>query len=212
MKKYSDICDREGWPPGPWDNECDRAEWLHDETGARCTVRRGPLGSWCGYVGVGENHPAYNREYDKIDVEVHGGLTYGDICEPIMEDEWISYRVRRETWVTESLLYPMGDAARYLREDRKFDTSTLAGFQHYARLHSLCHPECRHALNWFGFDCAHAWDLVPGMEAMREWSRRHSILGPVPPSPFAETYRDFDFVVEEVNKLAVELFKVELTR
>lgn len=32
----------------------------------------------CGYVGVPEKHPAHGQDYDHVDAEVHGGLTYGD--------------------------------------------------------------------------------------------------------------------------------------
>jgi hypothetical protein len=32
----------------------------------------------CGYVGVPEGHPWYKKDYDDIDVDVHGGLTWSD--------------------------------------------------------------------------------------------------------------------------------------
>ena len=136
--------------------------------GARCDRRTlhhtaRPLGSWCGYVGVRGNHPAAGKDYDDLDVLVHGGLTYADYCHPIEADEWIRYRILREKFVTESLLYPEGDAARLLRQDRKHDTSTLIGFKEWARLHNLCHDDCPHGQWWLGFDTAHAWDMVPGM-------------------------------------------------
>ncbi len=41
---------------------------------------RGPGGSWCGYCGVPNTHPAYGKHYDNVDVSVHGGLTYADKC------------------------------------------------------------------------------------------------------------------------------------
>lgn len=90
------------WPPGPWHQEPDSKEWVDEETGLSCEIMRGPVGAWCGYVGVPKRHPAYgldyngpddaydinptvkwwrihvNRrfEYAIYDVRVHGGLTF----------------------------------------------------------------------------------------------------------------------------------------
>lgn len=40
----------------------------------------------CGYVGVTEGHPAFRKHYDQVDVDVHGGLTYG--AEPNKDGVW----------------------------------------------------------------------------------------------------------------------------
>lgn len=71
--------DRTGWPPGPWDQEPDRVDFIH--VGFSCFVQRNSFGAWCGYVGVPEGHPAYERDYDSVVADVHGGLTYGDRCQ-----------------------------------------------------------------------------------------------------------------------------------
>lgn len=77
---------REGWRPGPWDDEPeDRIEWKDEATGLSCLMRRNRNGAWCGYVAVPPSHPAHSKDYDEVDVRVHGGLTYsakchGDIC------------------------------------------------------------------------------------------------------------------------------------
>lgn len=43
----------------------------------RCLVI-GLSGGWrCGYVGIPKEHPMYAIDYDKIEADVHGGLTYG---------------------------------------------------------------------------------------------------------------------------------------
>jgi len=207
MDTFDNINDRTGWPYGEWDDEPDRAIWVHEETGARCTMRRGALGSWCGYVGLGPNHPLAGKDYNDIDAEVHGGLTYAAYCHPLEADEWIRYRLHREAWVTESLLYPQGDAARHLREDRKGDTSTLIGWQEWIRLWQLCHDDCPHGLWWLGYDTAHAWDIVPGMEAMR----REAGLRRLPPiAGYEETYKNFQWVFDETNRLVVQLFETKL--
>lgn len=67
------------WPSGPWDNEPDKAEWTDPTTGLFCRAIRHPIsGHWCGYVGVTEGHPWYEKPYQDIDVSVHGGLTFSD--------------------------------------------------------------------------------------------------------------------------------------
>lgn len=39
----------------------------------------GMLDSWhCGYVFLPEGHEFYGKHYDEIDVECHGGLTFGE--------------------------------------------------------------------------------------------------------------------------------------
>ena len=51
---------------------------------------------------------------------------------------------------------------------------------------------------WLGFDCAHAWDLVPQIpELMGRQSREH------------ETYRNFAYVRREIEDLADQLAKLD---
>jgi hypothetical protein len=65
---------------GPWDGEPDRLEWKHQ--GLDCLMVRNPaLLHWCGYVGVPKGHPFYEKHYDRVDAEAHGGLTYSERCQ-----------------------------------------------------------------------------------------------------------------------------------
>ena len=73
------VIDRKGWAPGPWDGEPDKVQWNH--AGLACLAVRNHSGNWCGYVGVPNGHPAYGQDYDNVDVDVHGGLTYADRCQ-----------------------------------------------------------------------------------------------------------------------------------
>lgn len=71
--------DRSGWAPGPWDGEPDRIEWRAH--GLPCLmVRHETSGHWCGYAAVPPGHPAHGKHYDAVDAEVHGGLTYAELC------------------------------------------------------------------------------------------------------------------------------------
>ena len=77
---------RAGWPAGPWDDEPDKKQWPDPATGLPCLAVRGPLGAWCGYVGLPPDHPLHGKDYSDVDVDVHGGLTFADMCRP-EEDE-----------------------------------------------------------------------------------------------------------------------------
>lgn len=74
------FIDRKGWPKGPWDNEPDRIEWRSAAGYPALIVRSQTTGSLCGYVGVPPGHPAHRKNYNDVEVEVHGGLTYANEC------------------------------------------------------------------------------------------------------------------------------------
>lgn len=83
---YSDVNKTE-WGEGPWLHEPDKVQWLDEATGLPCIIKRGPMGVWCGYVGVSSDHPAYLAKYDDVQVEVHGGLTFAGPCQPHEEGD-----------------------------------------------------------------------------------------------------------------------------
>ena len=74
--------DKSHWRKGEWDDEPDRKDFIH--AGFSCFILRNNLGSWCGYVGVPNTHPAYEKDYDDVDVSVHGGLTYANKCQGVI--------------------------------------------------------------------------------------------------------------------------------
>lgn len=85
-------------PPGPWDNEPDKKQWLGKATGLPCLIVRTPLGHLCGYVGVYKTHPFYGKDYDNVNthnyIDVHGGLTFsnksqkgGKFCYKVEKEE-----------------------------------------------------------------------------------------------------------------------------
>ena len=103
MENTNYKADRSTWGRGPWDQEPeDRIDFVH--AGFAAFIKRGPMGVWCGYVGVPNTHPLYGKSYGDADdagIEVHGGLTYankcaGEIChvpEPGMPDDvwWFGF-------------------------------------------------------------------------------------------------------------------------
>lgn len=136
------VIDRSGWGSGPWDGEPDRIQWTDETTGLPCLIQRNHLGNLCGYVAVERAHPDHGKDYDAVDVNVHGGLTYANSC------------------------------SRY-----------------------ICHvpePGKPDDVWWFGFDAAHAWDLVPSMNRVGERFNE-------------DVYRDVAYVRAEIESLAVQL-------
>jgi hypothetical protein len=81
------FVDRSRWPSGPWDDEPDRVDWRDPTTGYPCFVKRGPLGAWCGYVGLPPGHSLHGSDFDDLTVYVHGGLSYAAECEPDDPDD-----------------------------------------------------------------------------------------------------------------------------
>lgn len=84
-KEYKTI-DKSKWPRGEWDNEPDKAQWKDEETGLPCLAVRNRGGAWCGYVGLDESHPEFDKYYGDVLVTCHGGLTFGGFCQQA-EDE-----------------------------------------------------------------------------------------------------------------------------
>ena len=45
-------------------------------SGLRAVVIAAQMGHRCGYVGVPKDHPLFGKDYDDVDANVHGGLTF----------------------------------------------------------------------------------------------------------------------------------------
>ena len=79
LREYR-TTDKTGWGDGPWMHEPDKRQWTDAATRLPCLIVRGPSGALCGYVGVAAGHPFFEREYNDVDVDVHGGLTFAETC------------------------------------------------------------------------------------------------------------------------------------
>jgi hypothetical protein len=156
--------DRSDWEadagPGPWNDEPDKIQWIDEATDLDCLMHRNHSGAWCGYVGVAEGHPMFEKPYGAVDVEVNGGLTYADFCQPVDDES-----------------------------------------------HGICHTPFEgrpHRVWWLGFDCAHAFDLMPGTIAL---DRRFGSI-------FYDdrTYRDRAYVEAQCRSLAQQLKQLASAR
>lgn len=131
-------------PSEPWMIEPDRVEFKAH--GLDCLmVRNSDLFHWCGYVGVKPGHPFFEKHYDEINVEVHGGPTYSEAC---------------------------GGFVCHKTEDPQDKTW------------------------WIGFDCAHSGDFSPGIGGAFMQPPERRLYG---------TYKDLDYVKNEVTNLAKQL-------
>jgi hypothetical protein len=163
---------------GPWIGEADKLSWVDDETGFECIMlRETGDGYLSGFVGVPCGHPLWGWNHEAIPtdlgIDVHGGLTYSRICDEGPEP-----------------------TRRIAVEARRICHVPRVPYQFEPISHATDHrPEDAHVW-WFGFDCNHLYDVIPG-------ETRHGLrfLG-------AETgakYRDDGYVVREVINLARQL-------
>lgn len=54
-------------------------------------VRHDQLGHWCGYVAVPQIYKDCGNDYNDLDIDVHGGLTYGRDCLPMAPPDGVNY-------------------------------------------------------------------------------------------------------------------------
>lgn len=102
-------------------------------------------------------------------------------------------------------------------DDDSFDNIEVHGGLTYAEhcQDVICHvtEASDDRLYWFGFDCAHAGDLVPGMEASRKlWSATQQVMEEqIAKLSFLRKpiYRDVKYVKEETKRLAWQLYERE---
>jgi len=141
---------------GPWCKEPNRFEFKH--AGFDCLAVRQFHGAWCGYVGVTEEHPYFGKNYDDLQFEVHGGLTYAKECSGVVCH--FSDNESKKRW-------------------------------------------------WFGFDCAHAQDLVPCFGSSLQ-NMLNALEEKI--TKTKQVYRNLDYVIDEIKSLAEQLKTVGVKR
>jgi hypothetical protein len=67
---------------------------------------------------------------------------------------------------------------------------------------------------WFGFDCAHAFDLMPALKTALQYATMGlpEMKDPYPSvggDPYCDTYRDLAYVTAEVSRLAAQLARIQ---
>ena len=163
-------------PHGQWDDEPDKAQWVDEATGLDCLIVRGPMGALCGYVGVPDSHPWHGKGYSEC-------------------------------------LHDCNEEDHYCWEHSPGSAVRVHGGLTFA---AACHPDERgegygicHVAEpgrpddvwWFGFDCAHAYDLTPGMILADRMIGHSGFSG-------EDIYRTFGYVQRECADLARQLASV----
>lgn len=156
--------DKSAWGDGPWQNEPDRIDF--EWHGLPCLMlRTEKMGNWCGYVAVGPDHPWYGVGYSNC--------TAKPKCDESKADGHCVHS-------PESLLEVHGGITY---------ADHCAGH--------ICHvpkPGQPDNVFWFGFDCAHFNDGMPGYRV---------VLGD--DNLFSHGYKDVAYVRRETERLAAQL-------
>lgn len=136
-----------------------------------------------------------------LNVSVHGGLTYASENGPPDREEWEAMKTNVESAWRNAIYYPRGDAARYVRTWKKTDGNYDLFVRQVFETTICCEVGADEpaTLWFFGFDCAHAWDMTPAMDALNEeLGIRLSRLDD-------QVYRDIAYVEAQVTELAKQL-------
>lgn len=204
---------RSKWPPGPWDQEpFDKVSWVDEETNLDCLAVRGPMGSWCGYVGVPPGHPFYGKDY--ADCTLPTATPQGEtaINTELGEKLGEKYRKHLEERLT------CGE--EYCNHSPQAMLDVHGGITYAGACQgNICHhTEGRPEVTWFGFDTGHYGDAQPGMlvNSAEMHVKGHDIFTDhlfwdpeagaiVKYTEHPEYYRRIDYVIGEVQSLAKQL-------
>lgn len=180
---------RSSWGPGPWDNEPDELDWRDERTGLPCAIRRNPFaGQLNGYVGVPPTHPLFGWNYD-------------DSVK--LKPEYLERPVEpgKDIGIVDFFCYAL--SGEYQRGT--MPVGMLFRVHHGVNFSGVISGEGAERYHWFGFDCGHAWDLSPGLNAsIRDIPGVNLEL-----LMSDQTYRTIDYVKAECTKLAVQLKQLE---
>jgi hypothetical protein len=179
----------------PWETEPDSLDFEAD--GLPCAMRRIPRGNWCGYVGVGPEHPLF-------------GLPTNHLLK--LPSSWFEGRRGLEGTGPFDLFIHLA-RGRELTDACEISLALqVHGGVNYAEDHVPDgKPDGRW---WFGFDCGHAGDYMPFntnidrimdemVDSMPEEVR--NTMRKIVRGREHTIYRDQQYVVGECQSLAVQL-------
>ena len=163
---------------GPWLGEAEKVAWLDEASGYECIIMRAASsGHLSGYVGVPPKHPLYGFEHEAIpadlDIEVHGGLTYSALCQ-----------------------HGPTPALGISAEARRICHVSARSARHGPVQHATDYRVQRDDAWWFGFECNHVYDIVPGQRNDRDRFLGHET---------GATFKDEAYVYGQVVDLAAQL-------
>lgn len=160
--------------------EGDSFEWT--SSGYGCFMLRTPLLNWCGYVSIPASHPWSGLRFDTARVTPLPDRDVPDIAPNVFG---MFIEAMRDS--PDDGLYPLDLVL------------AVHGGVTYSDIRCSLRGQSADDKRWtFGFDCAHAGDLVPGIwKEMNRDVAEHLSRGDV--------YRDRDYVFAETSRLAAQL-------
>lgn len=135
-------------------------------------------------------------------ISCHRGLTYSGVCQTIDVVTQTKLRDALHRCREESLKYPSGDAAEFIKEWESIIHSTEMIKSRLEATMTCSVPS--EDLWWFGFDCSHAGDFSPKLEkfitsATPAWSG----------SGNGDVYRNVAYVKDACTNLAKQLMFIQ---
>ncbi|WP_313632516.1 hypothetical protein [Massilia timonae] len=178
MEAVKHAVDKSGWERGPWDDEPDQESFTTNEGLHASIVRPAWSGNLCGYVGVPASHPWHGKEYGAL-----VKMTEKQASTPIDPDR-----------ISIISVLAMAMSENEPDEEARIDcVIRVHGGLTYSGAGRKVFGEDS-ALWYFGFDCAHGGDKSPA----------YSRYG----SSYEGTYRDIDYVRNEIASLSKQLAEV----
>jgi hypothetical protein len=198
------------WAKGPWHKEPD--QFLFTHAGFPCFIFRNMLvtGSLCGYVALTPEHPWWGKDYSEC-VETPP-------CEPrCLDPSAIADAFPELPKVSKRMAEHMAEPSWSCDHRPEVILDVHGGVTYAGPMQQIGNADERpQSFEWgFGFDCAHAGDLAPLMDAtlrfiylsqgpagVRHWKEHQRIMRPY------ERYRTMSYVRKQVEGLAEQLAKV----
>lgn len=156
-------------PSGVWLSEPHHASWEESLTGLPCAIIRNQIGVLCGYTGVPKGHKLHGLDsHDIVDIPPGAINRLVDI--------------QSQVGVINLLL----------------GAGQLTDTQAPLALLLFCHNGLSYTKRgpkgywWFGFDCGHSGDFIPGLAEHIPWTK-------------PTDYRDFAYVKQQCDGLALQI-------
>lgn len=173
----------------PWETEPDSIDF--EAEGLRCAMRRSRNSSWCGYVGIGPEHPLF-------------GLPTNHPLK--LPRAWFERRRGFEgAGMMDIFMFAIG--GKELLEACPISLAfQVHGGVNWAQDSVPGQPP--DGRWWFGFDCAHAGDYVPGVQD--DLAQMVELMPPETREVMSRiinresVYRDQQYVVSECQSLAAQ--------
>jgi hypothetical protein len=182
------------WSPGPWQDEPDEFNWKDERTGLPCAIKRNPfMGHLCGYVGIPPTHPFFGWDHDD-----HIPIRPEDMTGSV-----------DDVGVMTMFGYALSGGDKHGTIPLCMTLKVHGGITWSGELPWSDDGRWW----WYGFDCGHAGDGLPGLDAvMLRFSHTYPDLKkkwqPLTLQPQWE-YRDLDYVKKECASLAFQLRQLE---